>query len=712
MTSSANRRRVFSAAVAALATLSTALVLFVADLSPRVESDFFFSTEDPQMQTSERIGELFPAGDQLLISVTTPDLADRDFLERLRAFSEALQAVPGVGSVHSLTHGPGNPGSVASSPLWSRLLLSDDPRRTLVIAYLDEVAPEASGDAARDLVAAVEAVVSDHERASFALDVSGVPWVVEQIRRALGRDLQVFSAASLLVFALVIAAVYRSPWVIAGTLLTCLAACAVTLAALWAVGAPIGLLTANIVTIVFVLTLSHIVFLTANWSRCAVDGGGEDPVSSGVRLTVPASCGCALTTFLGFSSLLFASAKPLRELGLAGAVGTAVALVLAFGLYPAFLDRARPRVTKTRSRGEFLSRWQVPITAALAVATAVAAVGVPRLITDPHLLSYFEEGGELRRGLERIDRSGGSSPLLLVVREREGAVDAGRLVSAPAQAKMAALQKALETDPEVGTALSLPVLIDEAKRVPMAMFLGTEQLVNILDSAQFDHVAGSFITEDRTRGLYFLRMREVERGEPRRQVIERLQGEVEAADLQLELAGGLYDLQAGLGELVASSVFRGLAGLLALFIVVAAWAARSFRVAAAMIACLAAVPVLVLGLYGHFGLPLDLISSPAANVAIALGIDSMIHLVVAFRRRRRDGQSAPEAWAGARAALWPAVLGAAAILAAGFGIFSLSSFPPTQRFGIAVAVGTAAAAALALVAMPWIAGARAPRPAG
>ena len=49
------------------------------------------------------------------------------------------------------------------------------------------------------------------------------------------------------------------------------------------------------------------------------------------------------------------------------------------------------------------------------------------------------------------------------------------------------------------------------------------------------------------------------------------------------------------------------------------------------------------------------------------------------------------------------------ILAAGFGIFALSSFPPTQRFGVAVAGGTLAAAAIALFVLPWLATVRAHR---
>ena len=49
------------------------------------------------------------------------------------------------------------------------------------------------------------------------------------------------------------------------------------------------------------------------------------------------------------------------------------------------------------------------------------------------------------------------------------------------------------------------------------------------------------------------------------------------------------------------------------------------------------------------------------------------------------------------------VLGATGIICAGFGIFVLSTFPPTQRFGLAVILGTVTAATMALVVLPRLA---------
>jgi predicted RND superfamily exporter protein len=87
-------------------------------------------------------------------------------------------------------------------------------------------------------------------------------------------------------------------------------------------------------------------------------------------------------------------------------------------------------------------------------------------------------------------------------------------------------------------------------------------------------------------------------------------------------------------------------------------------------------------------------------VALAMGVDSMIHLVMRVRSLKRVHMFETDTWVRAREQLWQPIVGAAGIISVGFGIFGLSSFPPTQRFGIAVIVGTIVAATLTLLILP------------
>ena len=715
-------------AILALAAGAVAAVGAWVDLTPRVEGDFFFASDAPELRASERIDALFPSSPQVLLAAVPGGprtVGSPGYVERVGGLTELLGALPGVSAVTSLTSGPPSPEAALAGPFWSRLLAPADtapeaggdgapaPRLSyLVVGLREPVAEEVIG-AIEEAVESAETGAAEAGTGSggdgFRVALSGVPFVVERIRRALLRDLGVFTGAALAVFGLTVALLYRDRWVVAGVLATCLTACAATLAILSAAGAAIGVLTANIVTIVFVLTLSHLVYLTANHQRL-----GETVPA--VRLTAEASFWCMATTLAGFVSLLLASAEPLRELGRAGAVGTVVAFAAAYLLYPPFLRRGtatdetalrRDVVVSGSEAGEgrseqsdpFGGRALGPVVAAVAVLAAVAALGLPRITTDPGLLAYFDRGSEIRRGLEVIDASGGSSPLRVLFEDAGGA----RLDTDGAIARLRRVQEEVEADPAVGTALSLAPLVDEASRAPMGAFLGTRQLVDALASPASGGVADSFVTPDRDRGLLFLRMREAGRDEPRRAAVARVEAALREEGFEPVVSAGLYELQGQLADLVAASLVTGLGGLAVLFVGVSWFVARSLRSAAAMMACLAGTPLFLFGGLGLAGMPVDFISSPAANVALAMGIDSMIHLVSARRRLRRKGLAPWEAWVAARSRMARPVAGAAAILAAGFGLFLLSSFPPTRRFGVAVVIGLAAATVLTLVALPWLA---------
>lgn len=670
----------------AVATAATALVALFVDISPRVEGEFFFADDDPQMQASAAVAERFPSSAQIILRGEDLSGDTAAYRARMAALTDDLLGVAGITGGYSIA--TDNP----ASPLFGRILLTPDPRATNVILSADATDPEI-------LLPRLEEVIGRHESAQLSIVMSGVPVIVELIRRSLYRDLVVFSLSAVLAFTLIAGLVYKDAAIVIGTLATCFASVSLTLLFVQGVGVPIGLLTANLVTIVFVLTLSHVVFLTANWKRrAAATDDRRTALGLGIRDTLEGSFWSMATTLLGFLSLLTATAQPLQDLGVAGAIGAVTGFVAAYTLYPAFLAR-RARVRPVSEAVERADGGRAPraAIAAISVGVVMMGVGVFRVNTDPGLLTYFGAGTELREGLERIDRDGGSSTLDIVVRD-----PAGARVDGPAVfAELEALQAALEADSAVGVVLSPTVLVAHARTLPLARLLPAPMLLDLASSPQLDGVALGYVTPERDQARYFLRMREADHVESREAVMDRLRAHVSAAGLEPVVVAGLYDLQAQLGRLIASSLRSGIGGLLVLFFGVAVIVSRSGATALKMWVCLAAIPAVVLGTFGHLAIAVDIITSPAANVALGMGADSMIHLVVRVRRLTAAGD--PAAWARAVVQIGRPVLGATGIISAGFGIFVLSTFPPTQRFGLAVILGTAAAATMALVVLPRLA---------
>ncbi len=636
------------------------LVALFVDLKPEVKENFFFSPKDPEFQQTAKIDRLFPGGSQMVVNVAGP-LASAAYQEKIGRLTNEIEALKGVTSASSLADGPKNLEDAEKSAFWSRLLLADNRRSSNVVVFV-------SGDVDyQNLIARMEAIHAKLEAKDFHIQMAGAPYIAEMMRRSLKHDFEAFSLTSFLLFGAAMWLLFRSWRLTVGILATCSSAVLVTLLLQQLFGQKIGILTANLTTIIFVITLSHLVYMTFNWQTLAQDEKGAQTKESelgtkAARMTLPASFWSMVSASLGFGSLLLVRAEPLKQLGLGGTVGTVIALAIAYVMYPSFLNWANPSETRTvgesASGSAFWERKFVWVAAATIAVSAALSVGLTRLITDPSLLDYFKKGIQPREGLEVVDRNGGTNPLTIVVASRGG----GRLDNGDEYEHMWNLQDALENHKGVGTVLSLPVLMEEAHRHPFAPLLGWKKLVSILDEPKHQRVAANFLTKDRTLTAYYLRMDEHGRTRPRVEVVQELR------------------------ELVRKHGF--------------------VRVALAMVGCLLLVPVCMLGGVGLLGVPVDIISAPATNVCIGMAIDSMVHLVFAVRRAKKAGDYSWEAWVAGRREQWRGIVFSDVIIGAGFAIFALSDFPPTQRFGIVVLAGTIIDIAANLFVLPLLGGAQ------
>src|SRR5437667_153244 len=119
-----------------------ALVYAFADLTPHVDQQFFFASDDPQLQESNRIDERFPSGSQLILSVASPDISSDAYLERLRQLTERIASIPSATGVRSLADGPNDFKDAEASPFWNRLLIAENRRSSNVIVLTPGNDPE------------------------------------------------------------------------------------------------------------------------------------------------------------------------------------------------------------------------------------------------------------------------------------------------------------------------------------------------------------------------------------------------------------------------------------------------------------------------------------------------------------------------------------------------------------------------------------------
>jgi predicted RND superfamily exporter protein len=243
----------------------------------------------------------------------------------------------------------------------------------------------------------------------------------------------------------------------------------------------------------------------------------------------------------------------------------------------------------------------------------------------------------------------------------------------------------------------------EAERPWYSFLFSWETKLEQLDKPEYGRIGRTFISEDRRRARFILRMKEASRSQPRDAVIRDIRSIVRAEGFRTMAVGGLYPLQGELSRLVEGSVIRGLGGLLAAFALIVLAVTRSIRSALAMTVCLALMPFTVFGIVGLSRMPLDIIAAPAANVALPLGIDEMLHLGHRIRHRRQQERDVWKAWAQALKDMWRPILASMLIVASGFALFLLSDFPPTRRLGVLVCIGAVLTDLVVLMALPALA---------
>jgi len=688
--------------LAITAVLFVLVAVFV-DLKPVVDENFFFSTSDPGFGQSKKIEQRFPSQPEVILAVSSRDISSPRYLGRIQKLTQQINAIDEVSAVKSLAEGPKSFQDALASPFWSRLLIAEDRKSSNVLVFLENKDPEKP-------IKRIERIMHELDETDFRIHIAGPPYVVEMIRRSLAHDFWYFSLTAVVLFGLTMAAMFRSARVFLGMLATCTSSVLLTLLLQQLFGRRIGILTVNLGTIVFIVALSHLVYMTFNWQTLAdrthrLEKKSPDLGTDAVRMTFPPSFWSMVCASLGFASLLIVEAKPLRELGFGGVLGSIVAFGCAYVMYPPFLRWAIPRESKIVEAEPphwFWSRRFPILSAAVILVSVGLGFGLRKLNTDPSLLDYFKPHQELRDGLEYVDRSGGCNPLTLVV----SAADGSKLNTDAAYQKMWKLHGALENYKDVGTVVSLPTLLAEGDRTPFSFLISYEKMMEIMEQPKYARVAKSFVTEDRSQTMFLLRMVEARRDKLRLAVVDDLRSITRKQGFTPALVGGIYYLQGRLAKLVASSLVTGLFWLNLLFIVIAWIVARSIRGAVAMIATLTLVPLCMLGGIGWLHVPMDVISAPATNVCIGIAIDSMIHLVFGVRRAQRDGKKGWPAWIAAREEQWRGIVYSDVIFAAGFAIFVLSNFPPTQRFGLVVLAGLIVDILANLFVLPLLGGAQ------
>jgi predicted RND superfamily exporter protein len=583
------------------------------------------------------------------------------------------------------------------------------------------------------LHAAVQATLAPFEGPGFDIMVTGLPAINAMLNTLVLRDLSVLGALSLVVVFIALIVLFRHPLGVLGPLAVVALSVLWTLGTMGLIGYDLNILSGILPSFLFVVGVCdslHLMSIFRDRRRVGVECA--QAVVEAVSITGPPVLFTSLTTMVGLFSLKFASVQAVNEMGVAGGIGVVYALILSLVLLPISLTWTGKSTLGAPSVGRqdrihrilfwCLGRSDDRIrpgrkTKTFAVALCLAIVagyGIGRLEVRHDDLAMLSEDAEVKLAVEAMDRHVcGAAPaqLLIDAHGSRGLKDVG-LLRGIAELTRHALRY---RDPRTGEASvthanSIVDVVRETRRafhggdpafyaVPEAQDEAS-QLLFLFESQSPDELS-QVTTLDFSRAQLALRVkwRDATSYGP---IVDYMRAGIDRYIGDRATVGGTGAVYLGhrivsvlIGDLMKSF---GTAFLIITVLMV-------FMLRDVKLGLVAMVPnlfpiLLVLGLMGLSGIPMDLNNLLIASIALGIAVDDTVHFLHHFQAAFRRSGRCEEALVEARDQAGRAMFATSVLLTLGFGIFYAASTGGIRNYGMLTALTVVFAFVVDLVLLP------------
>jgi hypothetical protein len=716
--------------LAALAAITLVLGVFAARIRIDAAIENLLPEHDPDRQHYETVKAVFGSEEATVVGVFG-DVFSPATLATIDRLSRQLGALGGVREVISLTTVKG----VASDEAGLRVgpLLREVPRddaaaaafKAKVLAdplYVGNLV-NAGGDATsilvlyeplgdkafldRDLEGQVRrAVAAAGEPGRFA--ITGVQTLKVNGAKLMEQDLLRFVPLSLALVVLVLSLEFRT---VRGVLLplACVVAGSVwTTGVMVLCGSDINMGTLVLPPLLMAIGIAYAIHVLSRYYVELPRGRAREDVVAAmvahVRLPVFVAW---LTTVVSCATLVFNPIHAIRDFGVYSVVGiTAIFVVSVFFIPAALLLLPHPRaavapVARGRDRVatavDAVGRWAVAhrllVLTGGVVLCGLSLWGASRIRVETDYLQFFSRDSVFRRDNERIAAAlGGTQPIYVSI-DGDGPGSMARL---DALAAMRDLQQFVAEQPGVDGSLSLAdyVAIMQGALNPergRALPDSQEEVDQLMLFVNPSDVA-PVVARDFGRANVIVRTRlsgSAEVGALVDRIAEYAQSRFRRG-IEVRATGSMVLLNRSADDLARGQV-SGLWQVLAMLLVIMSLIFLSLR--AGLLSLVPNVfPIIVLfGIMGWTGIPLNISTSMIAVIAIGIAVDDTIHYFSEFNVQLRTTGDQERAILNVVRLVGKPIVYSALALSAGFAITCLSNFQPIRHFGFlasaTVAVG-------------------------
>ena len=591
-------------------------------------------------------------------------------------------------------------------------------------------------------IATVRAII-DRYRSYADLHLGGLPMIADDMITFIENDLRVFGLGLMFFLILALGVIFRGiRWVVL-PMLCCAFSTIIMTGLLGLLGWEVTVISSNFVSLQLIITMSLTIHLIVRYRELADDNPEADHralVLETVRSKFKPCLFTSLTTIAGFGSLLVSDILPVINFGWMMSVGLVVSLLLVFLLFPAALvilpkakraDRRRFGRAFTSLCARFTEAHGGLILLVSFLVLVITVVGITRLSVENCFINYFRKSTEIYRGLKLIDEKlGGTTPLDVVVKfedseetppavetaaddefnefdEFDAAEDDDKYwLTTDKIDLIVKIHDYLDGLPETGKVLSLGTMTKIVEQLNEGARLDNFEVALLykeLPQEFRDMVLKPYLSVEDREVRLTVRIKDSEKSLKRDALLKRIQFDLEN---KLGLKKDRFRLTSMmvLYNNMLQSLFRSqiltigvvIFALLTMFMILF----RSLRIALIAIFPNVLSSVVVLGVMGLAGIPLDMMTITIVAISIGIAVDDTIHYIHRFGTEFKSDRSYINTVHRCHGTIGNAMYYTSLTIVLGFSILSLSNFIPSVLFGLLTGLAMIIALVAALTLLP------------
>ena len=733
-------RKFFYSAIILLAIFCSSLgiINFRFDAS----SETLILDNDVDYQIYEQTNDDFGSSDFLILAIqSSNEIFTLDNLQNLQNLRDKIQVIEGVDSVVSVFDAPileqpklsliksaSNDKylledelnlslakqELIDSPIFSELVISKDGKTLAFQINLD------GKDNYDQTVIDIRSEIETFK--NFNINLAGPSMIVFDTINFIKNDVITFGTITILVFFIFLYLIFRDFWPVTIILLNALIVMFISIGVMGLMDWPISIVSSNFLALLLITSIAISIHILA---KVQTDVDKNISTSKSLSDIFMPCLFTALTTIVGFASLILSDIKPVIDFGKMMSVGVLLNLLSSFLFIPLALELKNIKsITQkniadfvynngyVQSKGFIKKAW-IPF---LLIFIPLIIYLPTNLKVENKFIDYFNKETEIYKGMETIDKNlGGTTPfdIILSLPEAIEEVDEEDLFFSENSEtakywwkkdnmdKLQKVQNEVSKIDELGKVLSIANGIELAQNLNNNQPLGDLELAfvrnSLLDSERAQKVLETFIDETEKSTKIFARTIDsspnLNRNELINSIDKILQKNFEGTEIDYQITG-LGVLYNNLLQSLFSSQIKTLSFVLVSIFLMVSFLFRSLLVGFSVMFIPSISVGVVMSSMSILNIPLDIMTITIASICVGMSVDYAIHF--AWRYLKENDEKKTLLSAG-RAIL---ITGSTIIM--GFLVFLFSNFNPTILFGVFSGIAIFFAMFLSIYLLPRI----------